>query len=79
MAFPAEVTLRTTQGAEYVERQDVPLGGAGRPWDETKALVREKFLSNFAGDESRAGQVLDAIDGLEQIGDVREICSLLSV
>jgi 2-methylcitrate dehydratase PrpD len=76
MAFPSEVTMRTAQGASYVESQDVPLGGAGRPWAETEALVREKFRGNFTGDATRA---LDAIANLESVTDVREIVPLLSV
>jgi 2-methylcitrate dehydratase PrpD len=78
MAFASEVKLTTTDGREYVESRDAPLGAAGRPWDETDALVREKFLANFAGDRSRASDALAAIDRLEDVDDVRELAGLLS-
>ncbi len=79
MAFPSHVTVRTTDGAEYTASQDAPFGAAGRPWEETDALVREKFVSNFAGDRSRADEALAAIDRLEDVGDVRVIAELLAV
>ena len=78
MAFPADVTVTAIDGREYAASQDVPLGGAGRPWDETEALVREKFRSNFAGDRSRADEALATIERLEDVGDVRELAPLLS-
>jgi 2-methylcitrate dehydratase PrpD len=78
MTFPTEVTLRTATGAEYTELQDIPLGGAGRPWEETDALVREKFLTNFSGDRARADEAVDAVLRLEQMDDVRELTALLA-
>jgi 2-methylcitrate dehydratase PrpD len=78
MAFPADVVLRTTSGHEYTASQDAPYGAAGRPWDETRDLVRRKFLTNFAGDHGRAEEALAAIDALEDVDDVRELTPLLS-
>jgi 2-methylcitrate dehydratase PrpD len=78
MAFPSEVTMRTTDGGEFSALQDVPLGGAGRPWEETEALVREKFLSNFSGDEVRAKDALEAVARLEEIDEVSELTGLLA-
>lgn len=77
MTFPTEVTLRTAAGQEYTELQDIPLGGAGRPWGETEALVREKFLLNYSGDPGRAKEALSAVERLEDVGDVREVTALL--
>ena len=79
MAFPADVTLRTSEGGEYSASQDVPLGAAGRPWDETSELVREKFLTNFAGDKGRANEALAAVETLEDVEDVRELTPLLTL
>jgi 2-methylcitrate dehydratase PrpD len=76
MAFPAEVTLRTASGAEYTELRDVPLGGAGRPWEETEALVVEKFLRHHPG--PRAQEAVEAVRRLEDVADVRELTALLS-
>jgi 2-methylcitrate dehydratase PrpD len=78
MAFPADVTLTTTSGKTYTASEDVPLGGAGRPWEQTHALVREKFLAN-AVDRSRADDVINSIDRLEDVHDVRELAALLAV
>jgi 2-methylcitrate dehydratase PrpD len=77
MAFPADVTLTTTSGRTYSASEDVPLGGAGRPWEQTRALVREKFLAN-AADRSRVDDVIAAIDRLEDVDDVRELAALLA-
>ena len=79
MSFPSEVTLKTTDGGTFTASQDVPLGAAGRPWDETEAVVREKFLTNFAGESSRADEALAAIETLEDVDDVRGLSELLAV
>jgi 2-methylcitrate dehydratase PrpD len=78
MAFPADVTVRTTTGDELTASQDVPFGGAGRPWDETTALVREKFTTN-AVDADRARQALSVIDNLESVDDLTSICGVLAM
>jgi 2-methylcitrate dehydratase PrpD len=79
MSFPAEVSMRTADGREYTGAQDVPLGAAGRSWEETERLVREKFVSNFAGDGARADEALAAVERLEDVDDVREVTELLTV
>ncbi len=71
MAFPSEVTIN----GELTALQEVPLGGAGRPWDETKQLVERKFRENFTGDADAA---LRAIDSLEDCADVSSVASLLT-
>jgi 2-methylcitrate dehydratase PrpD len=78
MAFPAEVTLKTTSGEEYQALQDIPLGGSGRPWAQTELLARQKFLDNYSGDRAKAERAIAAIDRLEDVEDVREIVSLLA-
>ena len=78
MSFASAVTVTTTDGRTLEASQDVPLGAAGRPVDETAELVREKFLRNFSGDSKRATDALEAIEGLESITDVREIAPLLA-
>jgi len=75
MAFPSEVTVTTRSGATYTALQEVPLGGAGRPWDETKQLVERKFRDNFTGDADAA---LAAIDALDDCDDVSSVASLLA-
>ncbi len=78
MAFPADVTLTTSSGRTYTASEDVPLGGAGRPWNETSALVRDKLRANVA-DPVRADELLDAIERLAEVDDVRDLVPLLRV
>ena len=73
MAFPSEVTLRTTDGKEYVASQDVPLGGAGRPWPETERLAREKFVRNVRSDG------LELVAALDSVSDVAELARAVSL
>jgi 2-methylcitrate dehydratase PrpD len=78
MAFPADVTLTTTDGHTSTASEDVPLGGAGHPWEETEALVRDKLARNVA-DRARTDDILAVIDSLEDASDVRELAPLLAV
>jgi 2-methylcitrate dehydratase PrpD len=78
MAFPADVTMKTTDGKIYKASQEVPVGAAGRPWEETHELARRKFLTNFAGEPSRAEEAAAAIESLEDVADVRELAALCS-
>jgi len=78
MSFASAVTITTKDGTTYEASQDVPLGAAGRPVEETAELVREKFLRNYAGDAKRAQEALDAVDRLEEIDDVGTIAPLLA-
>ena len=71
MAFPSEVTINR----QHTALQEVPLGGAGRPWDETKQLVERKFRENFTGDADAA---LKAIQTLDACGDLSSVASLLA-
>ncbi|MGH9390749.1 MAG: hypothetical protein ACRD1Z_14120, partial [Vicinamibacteria bacterium] len=80
MAFPAEVKLVTEGDEYYTERQDVPLGGAGRPHEETSALVRKKFVESASPvlGEKPALRALEQIDHFEEIDSiatfVRSLC-----
>lgn len=78
MAFPAAVELRTTDGGTYQASQEVPVGAAGRPAEETLEHVRTKFLANVALDETRAKAALEAVEHLEDVDDIREVTELLA-
>lgn len=78
MAFPAEVRVTTRDGDVLSARQDVPLGAAGRPWEETTELVGRKFLDNFAGPPEQAERALRAVWRLEEVDDVRDLVATLS-
>ncbi len=79
MAFPAEVRLRTTSGASYEASQDVPLGGAGRPWEETAELVREKFRRYGPGDVEHALKLVDRLEELDDVGELAEALAIEEV
>ncbi len=79
MAFPVELTVCTRDGKRYVKIAEQPMGGAGRPLEETRALVREKFMRNAIPSigASRAHAAADMIERLDQLADVRELTELL--
>lgn len=78
MSFASSVTVTTKDGKTHEASQDVPLGAAGRPSEETAELVREKFLRNFSGTQQQALDALEAIERLEEIDDVSEVVALSS-
>lgn len=73
--FAAEVTLKTKSGREYSARQDIPLGGAGRPFDETAGLMKAK-LTNEAQrvmSKKEAGKLVKKIDTLEKVANTNSL------
>lgn len=70
--FPARVTLTTASGKKFSELSEIPLGGAGRPDDETRRLVESKLTEGmaFAGNGERASEMIDAVMSLETLDDV---------
>jgi len=50
MEFPAEVRVTLRDGSTRIGRANVPRGGAGRPLEETRALVVDKFRRNGGTD-----------------------------
>lgn len=60
--FPAVVKLTTTGGETLEERRDIPLGGAGRPADETRQLAEKKYRDGV-------GASADAVATLDQATD----------
>lgn len=74
--FPAKLTLITSEGKEYLARQDIPLGGAGRPAHETQKLVRDKVFGAMG--ESVAKELLRAVDELEDLTDASSIMGPLA-
>jgi 2-methylcitrate dehydratase PrpD len=66
--FPATVTLELRDGTSWTERVDVPLGGAGRPDDETRALVRAKLACD---------PLFDALEHLADLKSARALRPLL--
>jgi len=63
--FPATVELTLADGSVWRETAEIPLGGAGRPAEETRALVRAKLGRD---------DVFDALEDLSRLpaaGQVR--------
>jgi 2-methylcitrate dehydratase PrpD len=79
MAFPVRLVVRTHDGKEFAKVAETPTGGAGRPFDETRARVREKFLSHATPSIStnRAQAALQIIEELESAGDIRALAEQL--
>ncbi len=73
LAFPAVVEVHLADGTVWEARQDVPLGGAGRPEDETRALVQAKLEGNGAP----AG-AFDALEDLASLGSAGHVRALLA-
>ena len=74
--FPAVVTMRLKSGKSFTARQDIPLGGAGRPREETCRLVRRKLAEAFASSPGAAEAIGRFIENLEGSEDAAELASL---
>jgi 2-methylcitrate dehydratase PrpD len=74
--FPAVVTLRLKSGKSLRARQDIPLGGAGRPREETRRLVKRKLAEAFASSPEAAEAIGRFIENLEGSEDAAELASL---
>ncbi|MGH7812735.1 MAG: MmgE/PrpD family protein [Candidatus Binataceae bacterium] len=79
MAFPVRLTVKTRDGESFAETCEVPIGGAGRPFEETRAAVRKKFIDNAAKSigAERAEHAVVIIERLDELADVRELAALL--
>jgi len=71
--FPATVELSLDDGSTWAETCDIPLGGAGRPEDETRELVRAKLEDNGAPKGA-----FDALEDLANVATARRVRELLS-
>lgn len=76
MSFPSEVELTTVNGESYVASQDIPLGGSGRPWDETRELAADKLRRNMP--PGRGDDAVAAVEAVDGTGSVRQALSLLA-
>jgi 2-methylcitrate dehydratase PrpD len=69
--FPATVELELHDGRILSETVDIPLGGAGRPAEETRGLVRAKLEENGAPEHLFAA--LESLSGLSSARDIRTL------
>ncbi|HUO06265.1 MAG TPA: MmgE/PrpD family protein [Candidatus Binataceae bacterium] len=79
MAFPVRLTIKTRAGDSFTGTCEVPLGGAGRPTEETRATVRKKFVITATKSigPDRAERAAAMIARLEELNDLRELAALL--
>ena len=71
--FPATVELELRDGRVLSETVEIPLGGAGRPTEETRGLVRAKLENNGASPDAFA-----AIESLGTLSSARDVRRLLA-
>jgi len=74
MPFSARVSVVLKNGKTYAHRQDLPLAGPGRPWEERKMLVMAKFQreASPALGEKNAKKVAEKIAEFENIRSVKK-------
>ncbi len=75
MPFSARVTVTLKDGTKFTHQQDIPLGGPGHPFEETCALVKEKYAreAGRALSSEKVKDMLDRADMLEEIGSAQEL------
>jgi 2-methylcitrate dehydratase PrpD len=78
MRFPARVALETTTGEEYAAEVSIPAGAPGRPFEEIRTSVRDKFLRGATGVIADPQGALDATLSLDEASDVRALIALLT-
>jgi len=80
MPFSARVSVMLKNGKSFEHRQDIPLAGPGRPWEERKSLVMAKFRREAGPTlgEKNAAKAAEKIAGFEKIRSVKnfmeELC-----
>lgn len=80
MSFGARVRIEMEDGRSFTAEQDVPLGGAGRPFDERRKSVEDKFRreTRYTLRKEKMERAIDMILHLEQASstNVRELVKL---
>lgn len=79
MRIPARLSLLTTGGEEFSAEVEIPKGAAGRPFEETRGLVREKFLRNvgrYIGEDA-ATEAMTIVERLDELDRVDELVEAL--
>lgn len=80
MRIPGRLVLVTSQGDEFSAEVEVPAGAAGRPLEETRRLVHQKFLRNAGHHlgEERAREALALIERIEDLNRLDELVGALT-
>ena len=73
MRFPSRVTLETAGGEEFTAEVRIPAGAPGRPFDDTRIQVGEKFVRNARGRIADPDGALEAVLSIDSAPDVRAV------
>jgi 2-methylcitrate dehydratase PrpD len=73
MRFPARVALETTGGEEFTAEVRIPAGAPGRPFEETRTAVGEKFLRGARAWLRDPDGALEAVLTIDASADARAI------
>jgi 2-methylcitrate dehydratase PrpD len=74
---PAKVKIHTKSGDEYLSRVDAPKGYPKNPLTKRELEAKFKDLSSLVLSEERINDVLKAVNNLEHIDRVKDLCALL--
>jgi 2-methylcitrate dehydratase PrpD len=68
MSFGARVRVELEDGRSFEMEQEVPIGGCGRPFDERRKAVEDKFRreTRYTLRKERMEKVVDQVHHLEQ-------------
>ncbi len=72
------VFIRMKDGREYTQQVNVPKGSPQNPFTKEELLEKFRSLATVTLPKSRVEKVISLMDGLEGLGSVRELTSLLS-
>lgn len=78
-AMPIRVTVRTTNGHEYVKQVDYPQGHPRHPLSDRE--IEEKFRNLTEGlfTRARAGNIIDMVWRLDELKDIGALMPLLKI
>jgi len=80
MSFGSRVRIELHDGRSFEVEQEVPLGGAGRPFDERRKCVEDKFRreTRYTLRKEKMERAIDTVLHLEQAssGNLRELVRL---
>jgi 2-methylcitrate dehydratase PrpD len=73
MSFGARVRIEMEDGRSFEAEQEVPLGGAGRPFDERRRCVEDKFRreTRYTLRKEKMERAVDTILHLEQVNSAQ--------
>jgi 2-methylcitrate dehydratase PrpD len=77
-SMPARVTIRTADGSELERSVPGPTGSSFAPWSFDEVRAKFRGITDGRMEPGRAEQVLDLIEGLDEVDDVGRLTRLLT-